>query len=76
MADYTPGQTVEEIERRHPFPWREQRMASSIGGLVRMLDATHKEVGLFEMTSLLRILTVRHMSPVTQAAADASPVTP
>lgn len=50
---YQQSQTIEQIQAKHPFPWREQRS----GPLIRMVDAKGIEVVLFEMTALCRIVT-------------------
>lgn len=50
---YQQSGSIQEIQQKHPFPWREQRA----GGLVRMVDANSREVVLFEITALATIVT-------------------
>lgn len=51
---YKLGNTIQDLEQLHPFPWREHR---SIDGAVFMVDGANTEVNLFAITKLAELVT-------------------
>lgn len=53
------------------FPWREQLIQTSVGGLVRVLDNQGREVSIFAMTRFLEMIThkLAGATPAAEAAA-------
>lgn len=57
---------LKEIRGKHPYPWRE---VIHPNGVVQMIDAAGKEVGLFEMTAFMAIITLSWATQESRGAA-------
>ena len=68
MQQYQQSQTIEAINKLHPFPWREQRA----GQFVRRVDANSNEVILFEITALATLASI-HFSKSQPNDSNAKP---
>jgi hypothetical protein len=73
---YQQSATLAEVAAKHPFPWQEQRLPTHGGVMVRAIDANGREVALFEIMALCKIVTQAHaqrqqaQSPVTEQLKD------
>lgn len=50
----THQEKMKQIRTTHPFPWRD---VVHPNGLIQMIDAAGREVGIFEMVHLAVIVT-------------------
>ncbi len=50
----SPNERLKVIRTKHPYPWRE---VVHPNGVVQMIDASGVEVGIFEMTNFMAIIT-------------------
>ena len=72
MKEYTPSASLQEMKQRFPFPWREERVMVPGSLVVRLIDAQGREVPIFEMTALCRLVTEAQASRDQQDKSSVS----